>query len=391
MLETLRWLVPAVVPAVLLTVLVYFTDKRREPPWLVILTFLFGAAGAGGAFFVQAHAEVWTGLAVRARAAGNAGALLFLFAIVAPLREAAKVAACWPAFRSKHFDEPYDGIVYSAAAALGFAAVENGVELHAHPTQAIGFARAGLALPAHLFFAAAWGYALGRAKQSKRPGAIFPLAWLSATLSHALYIHLVYGRGRGALVAVLPLLLAMGVVVFFAARDLRARGERDSHAPGGVSESRLSRVSFAPASLSSMRQALSKTDEPLKIRWILLGAFVTLGAMLAGFAASIAFGHVANVDFAAVDERDLTTAAPVGLLGAGILAAFPLSGYLVAKASSAKTLLEPALAAALALVVTLAVLGVVAPVALVFALAFAPIAWGLACAGAWIGRGPLPR
>jgi len=37
------------------------------------------------------------------------------------------------------------------------------------------------------------------------------------------------------------------------------------------------------------------------------------------------------------------------LLGAGVLSAFPLAGFLVAKASTATTILEPALAAALAL------------------------------------------
>jgi hypothetical protein len=55
-----------------------------------------------------------------------------------------------------------------------------------------------------------------------------------------------------------------------------------------------------------------------------------------------------------------------------------------------KTLLEPALAAALALVLTLLILGIAAPVAVIFAIACSPIAWALACAGAWIGRSANP-
>ena len=82
----------------------------------------------------------------------------------------------------------------------------------------------------------------------------------------------------------------------------------------------------------------------------------------------------------------MSTTAPVALLGAGLLAAFPLSGFLVARASAARTLLEPAMATGLAIGLTLVLLGLAAPVALVFALAFSPIAWGLACAGAWVGR-----
>ena len=39
MLPTLRWLFFSGVPAGLFALLVYRTDKNREPPWLVILTF----------------------------------------------------------------------------------------------------------------------------------------------------------------------------------------------------------------------------------------------------------------------------------------------------------------------------------------------------------------
>ncbi len=108
--------------------------------------------------------------------------------------------------------------------------------------------------------------------------------------------------------------------------------------------------------------------------------------MVAGIAAMIIVGRWAQVDFAVVDEHDIATTGPVALLAAGLLAAFPVSGYLVARASNVGTLLEPALATALALVVTMVVLGLTAPMALVFALAFSPIAWALACAGAWVGR-----
>ena len=48
-------------------------------------------------------------------------------------------------------------------------------------------------------------------------------------------------------------------------------------------------------------------------------------------------------------------------------------------------MLEAAIAATLAIGGALVLLGLAAPVAVVFALAFAPVALGLACAGAWIG------
>jgi RsiW-degrading membrane proteinase PrsW (M82 family) len=387
MVSFLRWFLAALVPAVLLTVGVHYSDKNREPPWLVSLTFAVGAIFAAIAFYIESKAAAVSGLDLRASISGEAGALVFLFALVAPVNEAAKVAAAWPAFRSRHFDEPYDGLVYSSAAALGFAAAQNAAVLHAHPTGGIWIARAALSLPAHLFFASAWGYALGRAKQLKTPGGLFPLTWFVATVAHGLYAHFVYGRGPGALIAVAPLLLMMGGVTYFFARDLRTRS--DAPSPGSR-RSLFSRFSLdavsKPPSLNAVREALRRADQPIMLRWILLGALVTVGAMVAGVAGSVAFGNWAHIDFAVVDEHDASTVGPVALLGAGVLSAFPISGFLVAKASSLPTLLEPALATALAILLALILLGFAAPAALVFALAFSPVAWALACAGAWVGR-----
>ncbi len=386
MLEVLRWLLPSVVPAVLVALVIWRVDKEREPPLLVGGTFALGMAFAAGSFFVEGKAAAWSGLDLRTSQAGEAGALLFLFALAAPLREAAKVAACWPAFRSRYFDEPFDGVVYGSAAALGFACWENAVMLRANPEGRIWILRALVSLPAHLFCASGWAYALGRAKQSKRPGATFPITWLGAMLLHGLYVYFVYSRGPGALVAVLPMLLFMGGVAFLMARNLRQRGERQSRIFG----SRMSSVSLdamsAPPSLRSMRDRLAQAQQTLALRWVVYGALVTVGAMMTGLALAVAFAAAAHVDFSIVDEKDVSTVAPVALLGAGVLTAFPVSGYLIAKASGVPSVLEPALATGLALVLMLLGVGLAAPVAVVFALAFSPVAFGLACAGAYIGK-----
>ena len=384
-LATLRWLLPSLVPAALLAFGVYRSDRNREPAWLVGLTFFLGALFGYGALLIETKAAALTGLGLETRIAGETAALVFTFGLAAPLREAAKVAAMWGAYRSRHFDEAYDGLVYPAAAALGFAAVENALQLRAS-TGGVGvaFLRAGLALPAHVFFACAWGYALGRARlvHSNR---VFPLAWLASTATHALYLHFVYGRGPGAIVAAAPLLLAMALITWIAARDLR---KRDDRAPP-TSRLRFSRLSMEvpqPPSFKAVRAALSRADQPILLSWIIMGALTTVGAMILGVAAAVALGHYARVDFAAVDERDLGTTAPVALLGLGLLASFPVSGYLVARASGARTLLEPAFATGIALVLAVVAFGALAPTALVFAVAFTPIAFALACLGAWVGR-----
>jgi hypothetical protein len=176
----------------------------------------------------------------------------------------------------------------------------------------------------------------------------------------------------------------MAVVSWVAVRDLARHGAGLSAAVA----SRMSRttlVAVQPPTLNAVRDALRRRDQPIKVRWILVGALVTIGAMFAGLSASVAFGHWAHIDFSVVDEHDAATTVPLALLGVGLLTAFPVSGFLIARASNVPTLLEPALASALAIGAVCVVLGLIAPIALVFAFAFSPIAFGLACAGAWVG------
>ena len=386
MLTTIRWVLAATLPILCFVELVRRTDPRREPRWLVSVTFALGAVAAAIALVVTERAATRTGLDVRVSAAGETGALVFLFFVVAPIQEAAKVAAAWPAFLSKHLDQAYDGVVYAAASALGFAAVENALVLRAHPSGAIWIARAVLALPAHVFFACLWGYALARAKQSKRRLPIFPVAFVATIGAHGLYAHFVYGRGPGALLAVTPLLAVMGVVVWMLARDLRTRGDRPTPVPS-TSRGRLARLS-QPPSLSAVRSALRRgADEPVKVRWIVLGALVTLGAMIVGLAGGVVAAHVLRIDLSTVNEHELTTAAPALLLGMGLLGSFPTSGWLVARAANVRTLHDPPLASVQPLVITLVALGFAAPFAVIFGLAISPIAWVLSCAGAWVAGG----
>ena len=386
MLATVRWIGPSLLPALLLLFVVYYSDRRREPIPLVLLVFFLGGVGKGVTTLIEDRAAVWTGLDAADQVSGGAGSLLFLFGLEAPMREASKVAAMWPAFRSRWFDEPIDGLVYAASAALGFATLENALMLRGHPMGWIWVARTAIALPAHVFFACAWGYALGRARRVKTPGAIFPIAWVAATAAHGLYVHLVYGRGPAALVATLPLLLVMALLTVYAIRDLLQREVRSSRTSNLLERvSHLSLVS-GPPSIGQVREAMRREGQRITLRWVFFGAIVTVGAMTLGLGAAIAFGHWAHVDFSIVDEHDVATTAPVALLGSGTLLAFPVSGYLIARSSNLPTLIEPALASGIAILVVLVLLGIAAPVALMFAIAFSTIAWALACAGAWVGR-----
>jgi hypothetical protein len=270
-------------------------------------------------------------------------------------------------YRRRRIGSARLGLAYAVAAAAGFAAVKT-VLAPLPPNDHIGLVRSMLAAPAQLFFAGLWGYALGA---KRLHDAWFRLAWLVAMLLHGLYDHIVWGRGPGLLVTAIPMLLFMAFGTVMA-----LRGE----------EPAAHLAIIEPPTLEAVRARLAhQADRPVMLRWIIAGAFVTLGLIVALVAGAVVLGNRFNIDFSLADEADVRSSGPLVLLGVAVLAAFPISGYLVARASSAQGLLEPAAAAALTLGLLVFMLWLAAPIGVLFALAVAPIALGLACGGAWIG------
>ncbi len=352
--------------------------KRRY----ILLTLAAGVVAFIPFRIVLTLIERWTGLPPFGEGGGLA-AYIYAFLLAAPLAQGLKVFAVWPAVRMRKVEAPIDGIVYAAAASLGFISAQNAAFLFTHAPLSIDAARALLAVPAHLFFAAAWGYALGREGGKMIAGNRFNLAWLAAAVFNGVYDHIVFAHRPAALIAALPILATIGVLAFLAARDLIRRGQLARGARRRILPP------MAPPSLRTMRDALRRAERPLVFGWILFGALVTVGVMITALVLAVVIGRNMGVDFAAVDRSDSGAAAtgPLVLIGGAALSAFPVAGWLIAKASRAQGVIEVAISAILAILGTLILLGLAAPVAVVFAIAFAPIAFGLACVGAWLGLG----
>lgn len=141
----------------------YFYRRDRyepEPAALIAKIFLLGALIT----FPVAFVEGFFGLFIASP--------LIMGAIVAPIvEEYGKFYVVRQfAYQDTEFDEPMDGIVYAAAAALGLASLENVFYVFTayltSPALALGtiVVRAIFSVPGHALFASAWGYALGRAK-----------------------------------------------------------------------------------------------------------------------------------------------------------------------------------------------------------------------------------
>ncbi len=339
--------------------------------WLRAYALGAGALMAVLVALVERAVLARTGLSFDVKTSGPAGALMATFLLAAPLEEAAKLLSVWPLYQRRRLNGARLGVLYSVLAACGFAAVEGVTRVYSGGDTLLTAQRSAVGVLAHVFCAGAWGYALGAGRKGAR---WFSWTWAGAVLLHGLFDHILWGRGPGYLAALVPMLAFMGIGAFAALRDLDV-------VPHSVPLVRF----VEPPSLRQMRDALRPAEQPVMLRWVFGGAFVTLGLVIVLAALSVFVGRRMGIDFSLADETDVRSAGPIALMGTSVLAAFPAAGYLIARASAAGGVLEPALATLFALLVMVVLLSLTAPVGVLFALALTPIAIGLSCGGAWLG------
>jgi RsiW-degrading membrane proteinase PrsW (M82 family) len=196
-----------------------FDRTRPEPSWLVVATFALGGVAIVPAALVEiglARASPWLDPSL-ATLGGQPWALplsIPVFALAVGLvEEGAKLLGVWSlARRRPEFDEPVDGIVYGCAAALGFAAVEN-VKYFAlgRMSGAIIALRTVMTVPAHMFFGAIWGYAMGARLVSRRVSILGFLAL--AAFAHGTFDALLSTDGAQLAATLVMLALAASFVL----------------------------------------------------------------------------------------------------------------------------------------------------------------------------------
>lgn len=195
----------------------YFDLKDRvqpEPRHKLIAAFGLGVIAASLAMGVF---EVLDRLGVPPLQGGaNAWTAVYCFGLIGPVEEGAKfLVAATCVLRWKEFDELIDGLVYPAAIALGFAALENLVQVGGLP---LGQQLArSFALPlTHSLFAAVWGYGLAyahlRVPRGWRRYALQGGFLLLAMGLHGLYDFLIFAYQATFAVAILGLALWMAMI-----------------------------------------------------------------------------------------------------------------------------------------------------------------------------------
>ena len=212
-------------PVVAILFFFWVKDRyEREPLKYLLITLGAGVVAAIPVVIVEI---LWVHISYDISAL-TAGELTFMTFIEIGLTEEFFKALAFfiPVYWSRHMNEPYDGIMYAVAAALGFAAIENVMYVLMGGIPA-AFVRAITAVPAHAMMGLFIGYFAGRAKFAKRKWAkpfLILLGFSIAVVLHGLYdLIAMWPYHRLAWLWLLPLLAVMVVSSLFLMRDARSR------------------------------------------------------------------------------------------------------------------------------------------------------------------------
>lgn len=158
----LRLIIIAIIPAALIILGIYLSDRHDKEPFKILLfTYILGALSVIPSIVVE---EILIGFNIFPSVLGA----FFNAFIVAGFTEEyfKRLVVLKYAYKTKYFNEKLDGIVYCVFATMGFATVENIIYVAYRYTNNpfIGLYRGIFSVPAHAVFGITMGYYLSLAK-----------------------------------------------------------------------------------------------------------------------------------------------------------------------------------------------------------------------------------
>jgi RsiW-degrading membrane proteinase PrsW (M82 family) len=200
----------SIAPVLIIITYVYYRDKYDREPWkMLVRALVLGAVITVPVIFVERFLSHFSPASPLLSAAYSG------FVVAGFTEETFKfVAFMLFVWKSIHFNEKFDGIVYAVFISLGFAAVEN-VLYVMNGGYRVGIIRALTAVPAHALFGVVMGYhlALARFFPKQRLIMLF-LAWILPVLLHGFYNFCLMAQQYWLLLVMLPFLMFLWVSGF---------------------------------------------------------------------------------------------------------------------------------------------------------------------------------
>lgn len=156
----------AILPVILILLYINSQDKNKEPPRLLLKLFGGGLASCGLVLIISGILEKINPIFSPTSSKNLFQIVFYAFISVALIEEVSKwIFVYILGYKSKEFDEPYDGIVYAVFVSLGFAFVENILYVIISNSMTTALVRALCAVPSHACDAIFMGYHISLAKE----------------------------------------------------------------------------------------------------------------------------------------------------------------------------------------------------------------------------------
>lgn len=184
-MDALELLGLALAPSAAIILFIYLKDKHeREPVSLLVVSFFYGIVS----ILITLVISLPVNMLIILRANDVVDEFYAAFFKVALVEEFSKFFFVrFILFRNKHFNEPFDGIVYAVMVSMGFATLENVLYVFEFGYET-AILRMFTAVPAHATFGVLMGYFLGKAKFTHKKKLLYSfVALLAATLFHGSY------------------------------------------------------------------------------------------------------------------------------------------------------------------------------------------------------------
>lgn len=225
----------AIGPGLLWLYAFYRLDEHEpEPVRLLLRTFALGGLVLSPAVALEA----W----LLPRVLGQSGPIwlagldtselaLGLFAVVAPVEELLKFGAAWLAVgRHPEYDEPVDGVVYMAAAGLGFSTAENLYYLSTlGPSQLA--ARGVFSCFLHASCSGLVGYWWSEVRWKRRGPVALVSALAAAILAHGMFDLVAFGAPGNAFLILALFLVVLDLALMARISDALDRSPHRPDAP----------------------------------------------------------------------------------------------------------------------------------------------------------------
>lgn len=210
----------AIAPGIAICLFIYFKDKyNKEPIWMLLLAFVLGILSIIPAVIIQLAYGSDLG---KIQNEGTLAVAFFAYCVVAFSEEGSKFLMLRLfLYPRKHFDDPFDGIVYAVMVGMGFATIENVGYVYEHGV-GTGIVRMFLSVPAHATFAVLMGYFIGFAKfRASNKFTNFLMAILLPVIFHGTFNFFLF-IGSDSLIA-LGALVSFILALYLSFRAIRRK------------------------------------------------------------------------------------------------------------------------------------------------------------------------